>query len=397
MSSTIRTSVSPKQDQPPTTPQTAQRPAAAQIRDPVRTIAHILRATVIIVGVAALLWALSSAFVVIILAVILSTLLRGLGKELNHYTRLNMTIAVLLVFLAMVAVVCGLGYWAGPKFASEGQQLWAKLSHSLGSIQTMMGNIGIGSGAGGSGGRGGLAAGGLTHMLPGVLGQVASSTVGFLGAILVIVATAVYFAISPDMYITGIVHLTPVWYHERTRKIMIEMGHAMQGWMLGQLIDMIIVGLIVGGGLSLIGAPLPLALGVIAGLCTFIPYFGTIISAIPAVIVGATVSISLLAWVIGVFVVAHVVEGYIVAPFVQRRTVHLPPALTLLAMVLLVAVFNIFGVLIATPLMAVIMVGVTRVYVEDILGDPSGRKLTVRGHWYWFTPPDETEEQARRG
>jgi hypothetical protein len=36
-----------------------------------------------------------------------------------------------------------------------------------------------------------------------------------------------------------------------------------------------------------------------------------------------------------------------------------------------------------------LMVGITRVYVEDILGDQAGRQLTVRAHWYWFTPPDE--------
>jgi hypothetical protein len=66
-------------------------------------------------------------------------------------------------------------------------------------------------------------------------------------------------------------------------------------------------------------------------------------------------------------------------------------------MVILVAVFNIFGVLVATPLMAVIMVGIARVYVEDILGDPAGKRLTVRSRWYWFTPPDETGQQGRTG
>ncbi len=43
------------------------------------------------------------------------------------------------------------------------------------------------------------------------------------------------------------------------------------------------------------------------------------------------------------------------------------------------------------------MVGVARVYVEDILGDPAGRKLKVHARWYWFTPPDETEQQAQHG
>ncbi len=356
-------------------------------RDPVRTIAHILRATVIILGLCALLWVLSSAFVTIILAVLLAVLLRGLARELHYYTRLNMTASVLVIFLILVLAVCGLGYWAGPRFASEGQQLWAQVSGGLGNLSDM---FGFHNGVEGSGGGGGAAQviGGRSALITGVLKTVASSAVGLLAAILVIIATGVYLALSPETYISGVAHLTPVWYQQRTREIMIEMGYAMQGWMLGQLIDMVVVGVIVAVGLNLVGTPLAGVLAVVAGICTFIPYFGTIISAIPAIIVALTVGITEVVWVIGVFVVAHVVEGYVTAPFVQRRTVHLPPALTLLSFVLLVAVFNIFGVLIATPLMACIMVGVARVYVEDILGDPAGRQLKVRARWYWFTPPD---------
>ena len=370
-------------------------------RDPVRTIAHILRATAIVVGVAALLYALSSAFVIIILAVIFATLLRGLGNELNHYTKLNTTASVLLVFLALVVLICGLGYWAGPKFVTEARQLWSQVSSELSSLPNLFGTASS-AGGGGSGGISGLASSGMTSRLTNLLGTVATSTIGFFGALLVIIATGVYLAISPGMYISGIAHLTPLWYQERTRSILLEMGAAMQGWMLGQLVDMIIVGVITGIGLSLVGAPLAFVLAVFAGFCTFIPYFGTIISAVPAVIVSLTVSLRMMIWVICIFAVAHVIEGYVVAPFVQRRTVHLPPALTLLSMLILVAIFNIFGVLIATPLMAVIMVGIARVYVEDILGDPAGRKLTVRSRWYWFTPPevmspDETVPPDRTG
>lgn len=359
----------------------------AQARDPVRTIAHILRATVIILGLCALLWILASAFVVIILAVILAVLLRGLGRELHYYTRLNITAAVLLVFLALVLILCGLGYWVGPHFVTEGQKLWNEMSQGLGNLSNLFGAH-DGSGPGGAGAVIDVA---KSHgaALTGLIKLVASSTIGFLAAILVIVATGVYLALSPAMYVNGAAHLTPVWYQNRARSVMIEMGLAMQGWMVGQLIDMVIVGVVVGVGLSLVGTPLAGVLAVVAGVCTFIPYFGTIISAIPAILVALTVGVSEVFWVIGVFVVAHVIEGYVVSPFVQRRTVHLPPALTLLSFVVLVAIFNIYGVLIATPLMAALMVGITRVYVEDVLGDQAGKRLTVRARWYWFTPPED--------
>lgn len=344
-------------------------------------------------GVAALLWMLSDAVLVIFLAVLLATMLRGLGKEFHRLTRLNITVAVLLVFFVLIALVCGFGYWVGPRLATEGQQLWGQMSGQLGGIQNEMHRFGFGGGGNN----------GASSRLPHMIELVASSTMGVLAAILVIVIAAVYFAVAPETYIGGIVHLTPLWYHDRARRIVIEMGHTMQGWLLGQLIDMVIVGVLVGVGLTILGVPLSLVLGVIAGLFTFVPYFGTIVSAIPALVVGLTLGVHEVLLVLGLFVVAHCVEGYVVAPFVQRRTVDLPPALTVLAIIVLTAFFGILGVLIATPLIAVVLVGVTRVYVEDILGDrAAGAKLPVGAHWYWFTPPDVTSpggtgQQARRG
>lgn len=349
-------------------------------RDPVRTIAHILRAAAILLGIAALLWALSDAFLIIFLAALLSTLLRGLGHELTRLTRLNITVSVLVVFLALLVLVCGLAWWIGPKFAVEAQQLYTQLAQRFGSLQHMLGGLGFGS----SGSR--------TSVLPQMVALVASSTVSFLAALLVIVATAAYFAVAPETYIAGMVHLVPVWYQERARGIILEMGSTMQGWLLGQLIDMIVVGVLAGIGLYVLQAPLALALAVLAGLFTFVPYFGTIVAGVLGAVVGLTISLHEMLWIVGLFLVCHGVEGYLVAPFVQRRTVHLPPALTLLAMVVLTAFFGILGVLIATPLIAVLMVGITRVYVEDILGDhAAGAKVTVRSRWYWFTPPDTPE------
>jgi predicted PurR-regulated permease PerM len=349
-------------------------------REPVRAIVHILRAVAILIGAAVLLWALSDAVLIIFLAILLATLLRGLGQQLARLTRLNVTVAVLLVSLALIVLVGELSWWVGPKFVSEAQQLWGQLSQRFGSIQKMAGGLGLSGGGSGA-----------VSVMPHMVELLASSTLSFLSALLVIVATAVYFAIAPDVYVNGMVHLVPPWYQPRARGIILEMGGTMQGWLLGQLIDMIVVGVLAGIGLYLLQAPLILALAVLAGLLTFVPYFGTLIAGVLGAVVGLAVSLNEALWIVGLFLVCHGIEGYLVSPFVQRRTVHLPPALTLLSMVVLTAFFGILGVLVATPLIAVLMVGVTRVYVEDILGDrDAGAKLTMRSRWYWFTPPELT-------
>ncbi len=351
---------------------------ASAARDPVRTIGHILRAAFIMLGAGVLLWVLTDPVLVIFLAVLLAAMLRGLGDALARRTRLPDTAAVLLVFLALVVLICGTCYWIGPRLVAQAQQLWGQLSQQSGSLETTLRNFGMGNLLGSS-----------TGEVPHMIGWVATSTLGLLGALLVIVATGVYLAIAPELYISGTVHLVPIWYRPRARQILLEMGVTLQGWLLGQGIDMVLIGVLVGGGLSLLGTPLALVLGVIAGLFTFVPYFGTIASAIPALLVGLTQGLHQVLWIVGLFLVAHAIEGYLVSPFVQRRTVHLPPALTVLAMVVLTAVFGMLGVLIATPLVAVLLVGTRRVYVEDVLGDQGGGGASVmHPGWYWFTPPE---------
>ena len=72
---------------------------------------------------------------------------------------------------------------------------------------------------------------------------------------------------------------------------------------------------------------------------------------------------------IALYLGVHLVEGYILVPLVQRRAVHLPPALTLAAQVILGFLGGFIGLLFATPLVAAGLVLVRMIYVEDVLGD----------------------------
>jgi predicted PurR-regulated permease PerM len=62
-------------------------------------------------------------------------------------------------------------------------------------------------------------------------------------------------------------------------------------------------------------------------------------------------------------------DGYVLTPLVDRRSVRLPPVLTLTAQVLLGAAFGFLGLLLASPLASTAMIIVKMVYVEDVLGD----------------------------
>ena len=74
-----------------------------------------------------------------------------------------------------------------------------------------------------------------------------------------------------------------------------------------------------------------------------------------------------------VYVGVQFVESYVLAPLVQQRAVHLPPAAILFAQVLMGAIVGALGVAVATPLAAAVMVAVSMLYVEDALGDKNAK------------------------
>jgi predicted PurR-regulated permease PerM len=123
-----------------------------------------------------------------------------------------------------------------------------------------------------------------------------------------------------------------------------------------------IVGIITIIGLLMIGAPMAISLGVLATLLTFVPYVGAIVSAIPAILLAFTKGPDMVLYTILVYFIAHVVEGYIVTPFIQHRLVFLPPALILATQFLMELFAGTTGVMLATPLMVVAMVLIKELY-----------------------------------
>lgn len=119
------------------------------------------------------------------------------------------------------------------------------------------------------------------------------------------------------------------------------------------------------------GHPLALILGIIAALLTFIPNIGPILSAIPAILLGLVENTTLAIHIALLYTVIQLVESYIITPLIQRKTVSLPPGLTLGAQVILGVLFGMLGLALATPLTAAALVIAKRLYLEDTLADYS--------------------------
>lgn len=121
-------------------------------------------------------------------------------------------------------------------------------------------------------------------------------------------------------------------------------------------------------GLSLLGVPLALTLGLLAGLLNFVPNVGPVVAAFPAVLIALTQSPQQALYVFLLYLVLQSVDGYVFTPLVQKRTVELPPALTITAQVLFGVLLGGAGVVLATPLTAATLVLVRMLYVEGADG-----------------------------
>ncbi|MFC7517583.1 AI-2E family transporter [Herbaspirillum sp. GCM10030257] len=201
-------------------------------------------------------------------------------------------------------------------------------------------------------------------------GLVFSGVLGAAGNIAIMAFVGVYLAAQPHIYLDGLVTLMPHRKRQRIQEIIAELGRTLGQWLVGKAVTMVIVGAITALGLSLLGVPLALTLGILAGLLDFIPYLGPVIAGVPAVLIAFAESPTLALYTALLFLAVQIAEGYLLSPLIERRTVSLPPALTIAMQVVFGALFGLAGVALATPLTAVLAVLITMLYVQDVLGDP---------------------------
>ena len=188
-------------------------------------------------------------------------------------------------------------------------------------------------------------------------------------ALFVVLVTGIYLAAAPRMYVEGVVMLAPHARRRRYREVMARLAYVLRWWMIGQLIPMVVIGVLTAVGLKIIGVPMWLFLGLLAALFNFIPNFGPLISGVPAFLLALADSPTKAMWVVGLYIFAQSLEGYVLTPMVQRRAVELPPALLILFQVLAGLLLGVLGVVLAAPLLAVVVVAIKMLYVEDVLGD----------------------------
>ena len=324
----------------------------------------------LVVGLLVLLFYVFDVVLLLFGAILVAIFLHGLANILRRYLLLSEGLSVLLVSLILVAILA-LSIWLlAPSVAEQVKNLRDELPKSLQNVVAYLSNY--------SSGR--L----LLEQLPSSseiiekvntsstlsrVGTFFSSTVSILTNLALMLLLAIYLASEPKTYIKGFTKLFPQERRKRVREILYEIGETLSWFLIGKGASMLFIGVLTWIGLSIIGVPLALTLGLIAGLLSFVPNFGPIFSAVPAILLAFIDSPISALYTAALFVGVQLIESNVVTPMIERRTVELPPVLTITSQLALTILFGAVGLILATPILAVVMVLIQTLYIQDVLGD----------------------------
>lgn len=180
----------------------------------------------------------------------------------------------------------------------------------------------------------------------------------FLLNLIFVPVFAFYLLVDFPKVKRGMTELVPVPYRDVVVERVREVDEAVASFLRGQLTIAMILAFINSVGLVLIGVPLGLVIGIVAGFANMIPYMSLVVGLLPAVLLcwaehGSWVRVIL---VVAVFSGGQLLEGTFLSPRILGRSVNLHPVWVLLAIIIGGSFFGIFGMLIAVPAAAAIQV-----------------------------------------
>ena len=343
---------------PPTTEPHYERPGPAEFRDPL--IRREMAKAAVWLGMALLIAGiivLAQPLLLIVGGAIFAVFLDGGTRLLGRVLPIPRGWRLLLVILLGFGFIGWVFYLAGTTIAAQFEDLRIVVTAQFARLMAFAAELGlmpqgratsIGSELLGSVGR-------LTSAVGSVLGGVTSAV-----AMLVI---GIFLAAEPRIYDRGIAWMLPLRHRAGFYRIAEHVGFTLRRLLFGRLVGMIFEGVFTWIMLSIGGVPMAALLGLITGLLAFIPNIGAIISGVLMVAVGFSAGPHEGLWAIFVYFFVQNVDGYLVIPYIARRTVDLAPAIVLAMQLLMGALFGILGVLFADPILAtlkVVLVDVSR-------------------------------------
>ncbi|MFD1662784.1 AI-2E family transporter [Streptomyces caeni] len=322
--------------------------------DPVRRLAAWCVVVLLVAGVGwvgvQLCGQFRTAVVPVLLALLGTALLGPLHRRLVG-VGVHRSLAAAVTCVAVVAVVGGAVYIVVAALVDNGDQIVSSLKRAAKSLAEYFGAAGTSLDDLASNSRellgrfGGTAA---SNVISGV------SVVGETVAMAVLALLLVFFFLRDSYRVAEALRSLAPHGAADTVEIMARRAFAaVEGFMRGTTLIAFIDATCIAVGLLILGVPGAVGLGAIVFVGAYIPYLGAFISGAVAVLVAlADRGFVIALWALGVVVAVQVLEGHVLQPMVQSRTVQMHPAAVLLALTAGASVAGILGMLLAVPLTA---------------------------------------------
>jgi predicted PurR-regulated permease PerM len=319
-----------------------------------------------VVAGALLAWHLLNVVLVVLTAVVLGEGLRPAVDRL-HQRGLPYGLSIALVYVVLIAATLGILVLLTRPIAGQAGSVVAALPTYQRTVQAnvaqLLAALHIDSGV-------------LNQLVGAVLGQASSVALTVLqvgGGLLSLVSSLLtvlllsitWLGVSPDLR-RWVLTLVPETRRTFASGLFGAIGAGFAGYVRGVGVNMLAIGLLAWIACALLGLPVPVLLGITAGLCELIPLLGPFLGAVPAVALGFTVS----AWypliVAGAFLIIQQLESNVLTPVVMKRQVGLRPFPLLVALLVGGSLAGIWGALVAVPVGSAVQVVVVRVVAPAI-------------------------------
>jgi predicted PurR-regulated permease PerM len=336
---------------PRTTEPHVERPGPAEFRDPfVRR--EMARAAVwfgmalVIVGVIVL----AQPLLLIVGGAIFAVFLDGGARLLGRFLPIARGWRLLLVLILGFGFLGWVFWFAGTTIAEQFEALRVVVTAQFNRLLEFASSLGLVP----KGPPGNLGA-----QLMGSVGRLTSAlgtAIGAVASFIAMIVIGIFLAAEPRIYDRGIAWMLPLRHRTGFYRIAEHVGRTLRRLLFGRLVGMGFEGVFTWIMLSIGGVPMAALLGLVTGVLAFIPNIGAITSGVLMVAVGFSAGTHEGLWAILVYFLVQNIDGYLVLPYIARRTVDLPPALLLAMQLLMGALFGILGVLFADPILATIKV-----------------------------------------
>lgn len=354
------------------------------------TNADVLRTAALVIAMyllVRLVWFAHLLFLVAFLGILFGVTVSA-GVDRLERRRIPRGIGAPLIVLSILATLVAFGVWLAPTIHDQSVELERRLPDAIdradawvdarqgGLIGLLLGGAPATPADSAQATAGGTSV--LRERVSATLGSLTrflfpflSSTVEFVGGIIIIIFLSIYIAVDPDLYRRGVMALFPAHWRCRAGEVLSAIATVLRKWFLTQLIAMVTLGAVTTVILAILHVKAAVALGLLAGLLEFIPTIGPIISSFPAIAMGFLDSPEKALWVLVAYVAVHFVESHMLIPLLMKGGINLPPALTILSQALMALLLGFIGLMCAVPLLAATTVAVRMLYVERVVDEPA--------------------------